>query len=242
MPRVLLVEDDEQLGTEMADTLRRYGMDCAWAPEWVQAIGRLRAGRYDAIILDQWLGRIDSLSRLGELRALTDAWIVILTANRSEVDRIVALEVGADDFLLKPVSGRELVARLRARLRRHEPQEPSTLPDRPQGRWRVADVERRVYGPDGHAVPLTSTEYALLRVLMETPGVPVDRETLSRKVLKRGYTSEDRALDNLAHNIRQKIVAPLGHVPVISSVRNHGYAFTGFPGEDATAPLEVGRG
>lgn len=242
MPRVLLIEDDAQLGPEVADTLRRYEMQCAWAPDWLQATKRLRAERFDVVILDQWLGRIDSLSRLNELRALTDAWIVVLTANRSEVDRIFALEVGADDFLLKPVSGRELVARLRARLRRHEPKQPSAETGRQQERWRIVDMERRIYGPEGQAVPLTSTEFALLRALMETPGVPVDRETLSRKILKRGYTTEDRALDNLAHNIRQKIVAPVGRAPVIISVRNRGYAFTGLPDEDTTAPLQDGRG
>lgn len=242
LPRVLVVEDNAELGEELATTLGRYGMESVWVDDWPQAIGMLRDETYDVLILDQWLGRIDTLSRLGEIRVLTPAWIVVLTANRVEIDRIVALEMGADDFLLKPVSGRELVARIRARLRRQEVLHPPPPPERPGPRWRVNHVERCVYGPDGRQVPLTSTEFALLQALMETPGTPLERDALSRRVLKRSYRADDRALDNLAHNIRQKIPVAAGRVPVITSVRNQGYAFTGFPDEQAVQAPRVKPG
>lgn len=229
LPRILLVEDHAELGEELVATLGRYGMDTAWATEWPQALDLLRAGHVDVVILDQWLGRIDTLARLAELRALTAAWIVILTANRAEVDRIVALEVGADDFLLKPVSGRELVARIRAHLRRQDT--PPTLRAGSSRGWRVMPVERCVHGPDGVQVPLTSTEFTLLQALMETPGSPVERDGLSLRVLKREHRAEDRALDNLVHNIRRKIPVSAGRAPIIVSVRNQGYVFTGFPDE-----------
>lgn len=242
LPRVLLVEDNVELGEELVATLANYGIECAWAVNWPQVMAMLSDDAFDVLILDQWLGRVDTLSRLGEIRVMTAAWIVVLTANRVEIDRIVALEIGADDFLLKPVSGRELVARIRARLRRQETPRTTRPAERPSRSWRVMQMERCVYGPDGHQVPLTSTEFALLQALMETPGVPVGRETLSRRVLKRDYRTEDRALDNLVHNIRQKIPTSTGQVPVISSVRNQGYAFTGFPDEEVMEPPQDEHG
>lgn len=238
-PRVLLVEDDAELGDELSATLDRYGLESALATEWPQATDLLHARAFDVLILDQWLGHTDTLPRLAELRALTTAWIVILTANRAEVDRIVALEVGADDFLLKPVSGRELVARIRAYLRRQEHPRPPAPRAGPTRTWRVMPLQRSVYAPDGVQVRLTSTEFTLLQALMETPGVPVERDALSLRVLERRYQADDRALDNLAHSIRQKIPVAAGRVPVITSVRNRGYAFTGFPdGKAASLPQD----
>ena len=103
-PLVLIVEDDVALADEMALTLADYGMRPIVANTWDTAIAEVNAQQPDLVILDQRLGRVDTLPRIGTLRALTTAPVLMLTGNRAETDRIVALEIGADDFLLKPIS------------------------------------------------------------------------------------------------------------------------------------------
>jgi len=227
LPRVLVVEDDDAEGEELAAFLCAYRMNAHRAADWPAAMAHLHAHHVDVVILSHWLGSLDTLTVLHEMRSCTAAHIAMLTASDSEADRIVGLEVGADDFLHKPISGREMVARIRAYLRRAAPAGGSTGPAVP-GRWRVASALRQVFGPDGQPVPLTSTEYELLALLMERPGEPVDRDTLSRAVLQRDYRCEDRALDNLVHNIRLKLGSRRG-TGIIATIRNKGYAFTGFP-------------
>ncbi|WP_137127104.1 response regulator transcription factor [Roseomonas sp. HF4] len=227
LPRILVVEDDDAVGEELVDFLNAYRMRAHRVADWASAMGHLRGSRVDVVILDQWLGSLDSLTVLHEMRAITTAHILMLTGNNSEADRIVGLEVGADDFLHKPISGREMVARVRAHLRRAAPPRGATGAS-PTGQWRVDFALRQVFGADGRPVALTSTEYELLTLLMERPGHPVDRDTLSRAVLRRDYRCEDRALDNLVHNIRLKLGSRRG-TGTIATVRNKGYAFTGFP-------------
>ncbi|MBR0671135.1 response regulator transcription factor [Neoroseomonas soli] len=227
-PRILVVEDDDAIGEELVSILTTYGMSATRVAGWDAAMAAIAAEPVDLVILDQWLGRLDALTLLPRMRAATAAHIVILTGNRAETDRIVGLEVGADDFLQKPISGRELVARVRARLRRHGPT-PPPAPEVPAAtRWHVAEGARRILGPGGKAVPLTGTEFDLLMLLMQTPGEPVDRDVLSLRILQRPYRPEDRAIDNLVHNIRLKFGARRG-AAIITTVRNKGYAFTGFP-------------
>lgn len=227
--RILVVEDDDAIGEELADILNAYGMNAERVADWPAAMDAIARAPVDLVILDQWLGRLDALTVLPAMRAATPAHIVILTANKAEADRIVGLEVGADDFLQKPISGREIVARVRAHLRRKAPSaaQPAEAPAA-GGEWRVAEAARRIISPAGDSVPLTGTEYDLLALLMETPGEPVDRQTLSRRILKRPHRADDRAIDNLVHNIRLKFGSE--HAGgLITTVRNKGYAFTGFP-------------
>jgi len=234
-PNVLIVEDDEALAEEMALTLSDYGMRPTTAATWEAAIAAVEAAQPDLVVLDQRLGRVDTLPRIGTLRALTDAPVLILTGNRAETDRIVALEIGADDFLLKPISGRELVARIRAHLRRVQQTRPAEKerekekePEGPQGSaWTLLTVERELRRGDGSVVPLTGAEFDLLAVLAEAPGHPVDRETLTKRVLRRPWRPDDRALDNLVMHLRRKL-GPGGD-RAITAIRSQGYVFTGFP-------------
>lgn len=220
---ILVVEDDADLAREIADTLSDYGMRPIVAMTWEAALGELSTTRPDLVVLDQRLGAVDTVPLLPRLRALTAAPVLILTGNRAEADRIVALEIGADDFLLKPTSGRELVARIRAHLRRAGGAGEATA----AAEWRLNVGERRLTRPDGTEVPLTAAEFDLIAVLSEHAGRALDRDELTQKVLGRAWRPDDRALDNLVLHVRQKL-GP-GCERTIATVRNRGYVFTAFP-------------
>jgi DNA-binding response OmpR family regulator len=223
MPFVMVIDDDSQLLNELSETFADNGIGCRACDNWTSALEILEDWQPDLIVLDQRLGSVDTLLLLPALRQLTAAPVLFLTGSRNEADRVIGLELGADDFLLKPISGRELVARVRAHLRRTHRQ------DKPVGgEWRIVSAERKVHRPDGTTVPLTSTEFELLHLLAGTPGVAFDRETLSRQVLRRPFQAEDRSLDNLVHQIRRKF-GRSGAGEIIASVRNVGYVFRGYP-------------
>jgi two-component system, OmpR family, response regulator len=222
---ILVVEDDAELAQEIADTLSDYGMRPIVAQTWDAAMAELASGKPDLVVLDQRLGSVDTVPLLPRLRAVTAAPVLILTGNRAEADRIVALEIGADDFLLKPTSGRELVARIRAHLRRSGAG-PGVEASGP-AEWRLSVGERRLTRPDGTEVPLTAAEFDLVAVLAEHAGRTLDRDELTQRVLGRPWRPDDRALDNLVLHVRQKL-GP-GCERTIATVRNRGYVFTAFP-------------
>lgn len=223
-PSLLLIEDDTALSTELADTFADHGLHARTVATWAAALALLETWQPDLILLDQRLGTVDTLLMLPQLRQITAAPVIFLTGNQAEADRVIGLELGADDFLLKPIAGRELVARVRAHLRRVQRQQGSA----PAGQWRIAEGERRLYRPDGSVVALTAAEFTLLALLAAQPGQPMDRDTLTQEVLRRPYRAEDRSLDNLVHQIRRKL-GRRGAGEVITAVRNQGYAFSGFP-------------
>ncbi len=221
--KILLVDDDVELLGELAEAFSNSGMMCRISENWSDTLSLLEQWQPDIILLDQRLKSVDTLLLLPVLRQHSNAAVLFFTGNRSEADRVIGLELGADDFLLKPISTRELVARVRAHMRRSKPS-GSVQPRK----WHIVTAERKVVRPDGSTVPLTSTEFELFYVLAANPGVAVERDQLSRHVLRRPFVAEDRALDNLVHQIRHKFGT--GGV-VINSVRNIGYAFCGFPAE-----------
>jgi DNA-binding response OmpR family regulator len=221
---VLFIEDDEILANELVETFEHNGMSARSVGDWPSALALLEGWLPDLIVLDQRLGTVDTLLMLPDLRRLTAAPVLFLTGNRAEADRIIGLELGADDFLLKPIAGRELVARARAHLRRAA--QASPVPRKTE--WRIVMARRQLERPDGTVVPLTSAEFDLLAALAACPGEAMDRDRLTREVLHRPYRSEDRSLDNLVHQIRRKL-GRTGAGEVIVSVRNQGYAFKGFP-------------
>lgn len=220
---ILLIEDDAILSGELVEIFEDHGIHARAIGDWPAALKHLEEHQPDLILLDQRLGTVDTLMMLPALRNLTAAPILFLTGNRNEADRVIGLELGADDFLLKPIAGRELVARVRAHLRRAMRAVPHAT-----GEWRMLETERRLLRPDGTPVPLTAAEFTLLAIMAAQPGVPIDRDTLTQQVLRRPFRAEDRALDNLVHQIRRKL-GRRGAGEVISAVRNQGYAFSGFP-------------
>ncbi|WP_439597830.1 response regulator transcription factor [Falsiroseomonas sp.] len=224
VPLVLLADDERELTDEMAAYLARYGLRTIVANSFAAAVAIVETHRLDAIILDQRLGPVDTLPHLPELRARTEAPILIVTGNREETDRVLGLELGADDFLVKPVSGRELVARLRARIRR-----PGNVAPPPRrDRWRLQPVERRLVRPDGSLLELTGAEFDLLAVLAAMPGEVQTREALTQQVFRRAWRPGDRAVDNAVLHLRQKLAPELGERCIIT-IRQVGYVFIGFP-------------
>jgi DNA-binding response OmpR family regulator len=225
-PLVLLADDERELTDEMAAYLARYGLRTLVANSFPAALALLETHQPDAIILDQRLGPVDTLPHLPELRARTDAPILIVTGNREETDRVLGLELGADDFLVKPVSGRELVARLRARIRRPSSAPAAAPPKR--DRWRLQPLERRLVRPDGSVVDLTTAEFDLLAALAATPGEVQTRDALTRTVFRRPWRAGDRAVDNAVLHLRQKLEPELGERCIVT-IRQVGYVFIGFP-------------
>ncbi|MDB5412236.1 MAG: two component transcriptional regulator, winged helix family [Rubritepida sp.] len=219
---ILVIDDDVPFAVELADALTQYDLPTEIAHDWETAIKAVEHFRPKLIILDQRLGRVDALSRLTQLRAVTQVPILLLTGNQCEADRIIGLEIGADDFLQKPISTRELLARIRAHLRR------GSLVEKVEPRWRIVPQERRLYRPDGTPVALTATEYEMLSCLSEAVGHPISRDALSSRVLMRPYRAEDRSIDNLIYQLRLKI-RDAGGGDVILAARSRGYYFTGFP-------------
>ncbi|MGK7868221.1 response regulator transcription factor [Falsiroseomonas sp. E2-1-a20] len=223
-PLVLLADDERELTDEMAAYLARYGLRTVVANSYTAALTIIETQQLDAIILDQRLGPVDTLPHLPELRALTSAPILVVTGNREETDRVLGLELGADDFLVKPVSGRELVARLRARIRR-----PAGAPPAPRrDRWRLMPVERRLVRPDGSLLELTGAEFDLMAALAAMPGEVQTREALTQQVFRRNWRPGDRAVDNAVLHLRQKLAPELGERCIIT-IRQVGYVFIGFP-------------
>lgn len=233
-PNVLVVEDERDLAQEIHDVLLRYAMDPVTVHDWDATLAAAREHKPALVLLDRYLDGLDTVALLPELRRLTAAPIIFLSGSREEVDRIVALEVGADDFLTKPLSPRELVARIRAHIRRQAIQKRAR-PGLP-GVWNFDLTTRRLIRPSGEEVALTSAEFAFLAALIEVPGTPLDRDMLSEKVFQRRWRPDDRSLDNLVTRLRRKF-GPGGD-RTIATIRGQGYAFTTFPGEDGVTAEE----
>ncbi len=247
-PVILVADDETELTDEICDYLSRYGLQPVPVNSFADCMKVLTTRTVDAIVLDQRFGPVDTLPLLPTLRGLTQAPILIHTGNREETDRVLGLELGADDFVLKPVSGRELVARLRARLRSAPPKvaanapapapvvaapvpaAPLVAPSAPAMEstgWRVVPSERRAYRPDGSVVRLTTAEFDTLVALASKPGEVRSREELTRIVFRRTWRPGDRSVDNAILHLRQKLAPDMGE-GCIATVRQLGYVFTGF--------------
>jgi len=225
-PRLLLADDDEELCEMLGEYLRGEGFDVAIAHDGEAALERLARETFDLVVLDVMMPRLNGLDVLRELRRRSLIPVLMLTARGSDVDSVVGLELGADDYLPKPCNPRVLVARIRAVLRRSGQGET----ERDAGVVRVHDIElqhgaRRVL-LDGDPVELTSTEYSVLAVLLEEVGRVVTKEALSERALGRKLTRYDRSLDMHISNLRRK----LGPLPTgeerIQTVRGVGYLYT----------------
>jgi two-component system OmpR family response regulator len=217
MPRILLIDDDAQLGGPLAVYFQRFGLElvCALTPS--AGLALLRQGGLDAAILDVMLPEMDGFALCRSIRKDSDIPIIMLTARGEVMDRVVGLELGADDYLPKPFEPRELVARLLTVLRRQR------QPDAVQQLLfdgLAIDLDTRSVRRQGQAVELTSTEFELLGLLAREPGKVFSRDDILNRL--RGHEAElqTRAVDLLVSRLRKKL-EPLD---CIKTWRNAGYS------------------
>lgn len=224
--RLLIVDDDTELTRLLAELLGPEGFDVDTQSRGADAASRAGSGTYALVILDVMLPDLSGFEILKQIRRVSQVPVILLTARGADVDRIVGLEIGADDYVPKPFNPRELTARIRAVLRRGD----ARTPDRERRVLKVDDVAldpaSRSVLRDGQTVDVTSVEFDVLRALLESAGHPVARATLVEKVLERPFNPFDRSIDMHISNLRKKLGPRLGGEERIKTVRGSGYIYT----------------
>ena len=224
--KVLIIDDDEELCDLVSEYLTVEGFETNCVHDGETGLRRAGSGDYDLAILDVMLPKMNGFDVLRNLREKSDVPVLMLTARGDDMERIVGLEIGADDYLPKPFNPRELVARLRAILRRVSPEGEEDLPEK----VKVEDLEisssSRSAKLDGHEVGLTSVEFDLLLALVREAGKIVKKEELSESVLERSLSPYDRSLDMHISNLRKKLGMRTDGSERIKTVRSVGYIYT----------------
>jgi len=226
MAKVLLVDDDEELSGMLKEYLEREGFVANAVQDGETGVREALIGQYDIVVLDVMMPGIGGVEALRRIRAESRMPVLMLTAKGDDVDRIVGLELGADDYVPKPCTPRELVARLRAILRRTQPVTEggtviSPLIQGPLSMW----PERRVAKWQGQPLELTSTEYNLLELLARNAGKLVTKSELSEQGLGRPLARFERSIDVHISSIRHKLGPTRDGGPWIQTVRGQGYQF-----------------
>jgi two-component system, OmpR family, response regulator CpxR len=230
MEMVLVIDDDWDLCELLDEYLTHEGFRVETAHDGEEGIEKVLAESYGAVVLDVMLpGAHDGYDVLKQIRARTNTSVLMLTARGDDVDRIVGLEMGADDYLPKPFNPRELVARLRAILRRSNREAERVFASMTSVRHCVGDVEMdmsmRTVLCAGEPVDLTSAEFSLLEILLSKAGHIVTRDELTTKVLGRSLTPYDRSIDVHVSNLRKKLGRENGGMERIKSIRGSGYIY-----------------
>lgn len=221
---VLIIDDDQELCELLGDWLAVEGFSLTAAHDGPSGLQAATGGDFAAIILDVMLPGMNGLEILRQLRQSCQTPLLMLSARGEPVDRILGLELGADDYLAKPCDPRELVARLRALLRRSQPAS-SDSNQLQAGNLRL-NGDSLLAWRDDQPLQLTQSEALILRTLMGQAGQLVDRQTLSQIALGKSLGSYDRSLDMHISNLRRKLGPhPEGH-PRIQSIRGRGYLFS----------------
>ncbi|MGW8162000.1 MAG: response regulator [Desulfobulbales bacterium] len=220
---VLIVEDDQHTASLVAAYLAREGFSTVVAYDGEQALQMERLHQPVFIILDIMLPKLDGWEVCRRIRKTSDVPILMLTAREEEIDRIMGLSIGADDYVVKPFSPRELVERVKAILRRtHASAEKATLLSH---RGLVLDVEKHKVSLDGRLINLTTLEYKLLYALMSMPGRVYTRDELLDHFYQHGEVVVDRVVDVHIGKLRQKIEQDPSRPRFIHTVRGFGYRF-----------------
>ena len=226
MERVLVVDDDVELCDLIAEYLRPEGFEVQAVHDGETGLERALAGDADLVVLDMMLPGISGLDVLRKLRERSRLPVLILTARGQDVDRIVGLEIGADDYLGKPFNPRELLARIRAILRRTKTGPGTGEPKKVA----IGDVEMdlgaRTVRKAGEGVELTSLEFNLLEKLMTQAGDVVTREQIAQEILGRRFVAYDRSIDMHVSKLRRKLGRYADGEERIKSIRGVGYVYT----------------
>ncbi|MCX6503449.1 MAG: response regulator transcription factor [Microbacterium sp.] len=225
MTRVLIVEDEPDLADPLAYLLRREGFEVETAEDGSAALAAFHDRGADIVLLDLMLPGIPGTEVCRQLRAESSVPIIMLTAKDSEVDIVVGLELGADDYVTKPYSARELLARMRAVLRRYA-QLDADLDERVLSAGRVTlDIDRHTVAVDGREIAMPLKEFELLEVLMRNAGRVLTRGQLIDRVWGTDYFGDTKTLDVHIKRIRSRIERTPGEPEMLVTVRGLGYRF-----------------
>lgn len=226
MSRILIIDDDEELCELVSEYLGVEGFDVACVNDGETGLAAALGGEYDMAILDVMLPKMNGFDVLRKLRESSKLPVLMLTARGDDMERIVGLEIGADDYLPKPFNPRELAARLRAILRRTAEAPDDGVPESIE----VDDVSvspaSRIATRGGEEVNLTSVEFGLLHELLKEAGKVIKKEDLSEAVLERKLSPYDRSLDMHISNLRKKLGPRSDGSERIKTVRSVGYIYT----------------
>ncbi|WP_111641955.1 response regulator transcription factor [Marinimicrobium alkaliphilum] len=228
MTKLLLIDDDRELCQLLNEYLDAEGFTVDMAHDGEQALARLDSQSFDAIILDVMLPILNGFDVLKRLRQSCQTPVLMLTAKGDTIDRVVGLEIGADDYLAKPCDPRELVARVRAVLRRSSPAKTSgsANPERLSARDIVLHPASRSALWRDKELPLTGTEFSVLELLVRAAGQVVSKDHLTEEALNRKLTPYDRSIDVHVSNIRKKLTQAGADKELIINVRGAGYMLT----------------
>jgi len=217
----MIVEDEPKIASLLADYLRSHGgYSSCIVDRGDKALERFREVAPDLVLLDLMLPGLDGVEVCKRMRAESAVPIIMVTARTDEIDRLLGLELGADDYICKPFSPREVVARVKAVLRRAASDNPTAAPS-----GLTIDPERFIASLDGKALDLTPVEFALLSALHASPGRVLSREQLLNRMYSDYRVVNDRAVDTHIKNLRKKLAAIEPEVQPIESVYGLGYRF-----------------
>ncbi len=221
--QILVVEDDARIADVIAKNLEAAGYECHQSIDGGQALADFARLRPSLVVLDLGLPGLDGLEVTRRIRRDSDVPILVVTARSAEADKLLGLELGADDYVTKPFSTAELIARVRALLRRSS----GALTERvlELGRLRI-DPGRRTAERDGQLVPLTTLEFALLYFLASRPGRVFSREALMEHVWGSDRVVDDRSIDSLVSRVRRKLEQDPAHPVYLQTVWGAGYRFS----------------
>ncbi|MBF0501560.1 MAG: response regulator transcription factor [Candidatus Riflebacteria bacterium] len=227
MQKLLIIDDDKELCDLLKEYLTGEGYDLAFSHSGNEGLEKAMSGSFQLIILDAMLPELSGFEILRQLRVQKSIPVIMLTARGEEVDRIVGLELGADDYLAKPFSPRELVARIKAILRRS--QSDRSHHGASSEILKISDLEMHVSGrmllKNGERVALTEMEFHILEILLKNAGHLVKRQELAIQALGRHLTFDDRSLDVHISSIRKKLGNRVGAIDRVRTVRGEGYIY-----------------
>lgn len=235
MSRILLIDDDVEFTELLTELLSLEGFDMTVVRNGQEGLEALASSHYDLVLLDVMMPVLNGIETLKQLRQKYATPVLMLSARDDHIDRIIGLELGADDYLPKPFNDRELIARMRAILRRSvhevkplsEVETPKVVEETNTKKLTFAGVElytgRQQAMYQGKDLDLTGTEFALLQLLIRTPGEIVSRELLSMEILGKNLTPYDRAIDMHVSNLRKKLPERADNLPWFKTLRGRGY-------------------
>lgn len=230
MSRILVIDDDIELCELLTDYLSGEGFDVESVNRGEQGAQQALAADYSLIVLDVMLPGMNGFDVLRKIREASKTPVIMLTARGDDIDRIVGLELGADDYLPKPFNPRELIARIRAVQRRSDTIEQSVAPAEKPGELKVGDIilcpANRSVKKNGALVELTSVEFTLLEILLRQAGEVISREDLVEKALGRRLSAYDRSIDVHVSALRKKLGHHYESSERIKTIRGIGYLYS----------------